>query len=311
MTCCEALSGSNELDKYFKWSSPSLIAVTWSVAPLALQQGTFLKVAMWEWQWVRLVVEAMLEHGCSTRVHSENAYETPCLFHNFGKDPMASKTSENNFFWPKILTFCKNFQRFTYFYQPSIRKLSQRNCEIPWLFHDLKTFSEMQWLFQAWNPNFKYNNFWLLTVWTLVSPWHFVLQFQVWISLAKQSGLKNEAMHVLCLHPFYFLLLSLGFRFHTLHVCTKMILYPSSVFCLLSQVLYILENEFTGTASLVKSGPLLYPECFIAFWGTEISIQTQQNNLCGNYKICEYQRDTVSQSFFFSSVISHSSDLLP
>ena len=80
-------------------------------------------------------------------------------------------------------------------------------------FHDLKTFSEMQWLFQAWNPNFKYNDFWLLTVWTLVSPWHFVLQFQVWISLAKQSGLKNEAMHVLCVYRFYFLLLSLGFSF--------------------------------------------------------------------------------------------------
>ena len=51
MTCCEALSRSNELAKYFKQSSPSLIAVTWSVAPLALQQGTFLEVAMWGMAW--------------------------------------------------------------------------------------------------------------------------------------------------------------------------------------------------------------------------------------------------------------------
>ena len=51
MTCCEALSRSNELAKYFKWSSPCLIAVTWSVAPLALQQGTFLEVAMWGIAW--------------------------------------------------------------------------------------------------------------------------------------------------------------------------------------------------------------------------------------------------------------------
>ena len=176
----------------------------------------------------------------------------------------------------------------------------------PWsenIFRNAVTFPGLESKFQVQ---------WLLTVWTLVSPWHFVLQFQVWISLAKQSGLKNEAMHVLCVYRFYFLLLSLGFSFpYSSRLYQDDSLPQFSFLSFEPSVIYTGEWVHWHCQSCQIKPTVVSRMLHCILGHRNLNSDAAKQLECGNYKICEYQRDTVSQSFFFSSVISHSSDLLP
>ena len=69
--------------------------------------------------------------------------------------------------WSKILMFCK-FQKFSHLSTTELKLMGWKS-EIPWLFHNLNTFSYIPWLFQAWNPDFKFCDFHDLSVtaWTL------------------------------------------------------------------------------------------------------------------------------------------------